>query len=172
METTKNDLPKNTKHFFKSLSDYLDTKLLFFCSIQRNDYIPGHSDIDINIFTDNETATITKLQHFLHVNRSEFKKVEWVMDNIEGHGYKLIYKNPKKNIQAEFLIYNEKFKEITLTKNISKFDLPIYISVLLWLLKFLYYKVNILPRTIYLYLKKALLNVVSTSNDRFIVLNN
>ena len=50
METTKNDLPPNTKKFFYNLSEYLDTKLLYYGSVQRSDYVPGKSDIDVIIF--------------------------------------------------------------------------------------------------------------------------
>ena len=69
METTKNVLPENVKFFFNNLSDVLDTKLLFFGSVQRDDYFPGKSDIDVAIFTDNVKSTISKLQHYLHLNK-------------------------------------------------------------------------------------------------------
>ena len=69
METTKNDLPPNTKKFFYNLSEYLDTKLLYYGSVQRSDYVPGKSDIDVVIFTDNEFSLMNKLQHYLHLNK-------------------------------------------------------------------------------------------------------
>ena len=123
METTKNDLTADAKLFFKNLSDYLDTKLLFFGSIQRRDYIPGHSDIDIDIFTDNEHATISKLLNFLQKEKDKVKKTEWTMDGISGYGYKLKYKDD--NVNAEFSIYNEDFKDLMVKKHIYKFNLPI-----------------------------------------------
>ena len=52
METTRNELSKNEKKFFEELSNYLETPILFFGSIQRSDYFPGKSDIDVDIFTD------------------------------------------------------------------------------------------------------------------------
>ena len=72
METTKNDLPVNVKKFFYNLSEYLDTKMLYFGSVQRSDYVPGKSDIDIDIFTDNENSIITKMQHFLGSPKSAY----------------------------------------------------------------------------------------------------
>ena len=66
METTKNELSPYSKTFFKKLSNYLDTKIYYFGSIQRNDYFPKSSDIDIDIFTDNEKSTILKLQNYLN----------------------------------------------------------------------------------------------------------
>ena len=50
METTKNDLPKKVKKFFYELSDYLDTKLLYYGSIQRSDYVPGGRAVHARIF--------------------------------------------------------------------------------------------------------------------------
>jgi len=87
METTKNKLPDDINAFFSKLSKYLDTKLLFYGSVQRSDYFPGSSDIDVDIFTDNVDSTITKLQHFLNVKKSKFKRLygdyqlqeEWFM---------------------------------------------------------------------------------------------
>jgi predicted nucleotidyltransferase len=67
METTKNKLTPYQTSFFNRLSTYLDTKLYFFGSIQRQDYFPESSDIDVDIFTDNESATIVQMMNFLHV---------------------------------------------------------------------------------------------------------
>ena len=69
MENTKNKLPENVNVFFNKLSDYLDTKLLFYGSVQRGDYFPGSSDIDVDIFTDNVNSTVTKMQHFLYTKK-------------------------------------------------------------------------------------------------------
>ena len=66
METTKNKMSHFAEKFFHKLKNYLDTKLYYYGSIQRNDYFPNSSDIDVDIFTDNEQSTITKLQNFLH----------------------------------------------------------------------------------------------------------
>ena len=73
METTKNELPKNVRRFFYQLSDYLDTKFLYFGSVQRSDYVPGKSDIDVDVFTDNEYSLMAKMQHYLHVQKNDFK---------------------------------------------------------------------------------------------------
>ena len=75
METTRNKLPEKVEVFFKDLSDYLDTKILYYGSVQRADYFEGMSDIDVDIFTDNEHSLMTKLQHYLHLNKKEFKKL-------------------------------------------------------------------------------------------------
>ena len=65
METTKNKLSSYESDFFNKLSNYLDTKLYFYGSIQRDDYKPGHSDIDVDIFTDNIHSALIKIQNLL-----------------------------------------------------------------------------------------------------------
>ena len=75
METTKNNISPYAVYFFNHLSNYLDTKLYFFGSVQRADYFPNSSDIDVDIFSENVSSTLSKMQHFLHVRIYKFKKL-------------------------------------------------------------------------------------------------
>jgi hypothetical protein len=173
METTKNELPQNIKNFFYHLSEYLDTKFLYFGSVQRSDYIPGKSDIDIDVFTDNEYSLMTKMQHYLHVSKKDFKKVAWIIKDTPIYGYKLQYQNKKENINAEFSIYNEKFKDVILAEHNSKKLLPFYVTFILYILKFFYYQFPILDKKTYDYLKRILINnIVRNGEDaKFLVLH-
>ena len=81
METTKNKLSQQESIFFEKLRNYLDTPLYFYGSIQRDDYLPQHSDIDVNIFSNDEKDIIIKLQNFLNVDRNNFKKTLLKMNN-------------------------------------------------------------------------------------------
>jgi hypothetical protein len=158
METTKNKLPENVKKFFYELSSYLDNKLLFFGSIQRSDYIHGKSDIDIDIFTDNEYSLMNKLQHYLHVAKSDFRKVAWIIKETPTYGYKLKYVNEIENINAEFSIYNDKFKDIILQEHNRKNNVPIYVTIMLYIIKLLYYQIPLLDKKTFAYLKRVILN--------------
>ena len=120
METTKNDLPPNAKKFFHNLSEYLETKMLYYGSIQRSDYVPGKSDIDVDIFTDNEYSLMSKMQHYLHLSKSKFKKVVYIIDNKTTNGYKVKYTNKAEQLKVEFAIYNEKFKDIIIKEHTRK----------------------------------------------------
>ena len=126
MENTKNKLSLEQSNFFNELSNYLDTKLFYYGSIQRPDYISGKSDIDVDIFTDNETSTISKLQHFLHIDNKSIKKVLWKMRKNKKltTGHKINYNN--SFLKAEFSIYNEKYKPYILEEHNSKVILPFY----------------------------------------------
>jgi len=172
METIKNKIPENTIIFFEELSEFLNTKLLFFGSVQRGDYFPGESDIDVDIFTDNETETISKLQHFLHVKRSNFKKCVWRLNhnNQVVYGQKIFYKNKEEEIFVEFSIYNEKYKQGILKEHLRKTNLPFYASWMLIVLKLLFYNLKILDKKTFTYLKKKILSVgIGLPDDQFVV---
>jgi len=158
METTRNNLTPYSKHFFDSLSNYLDTKLYFFGSIQRRDYFPNSSDIDVDIFTDNEPGTILKIQNLLNIDRTAVHKFVYKLDssNKVVYGHKVQYKDD--HLATEFLIFNQKYKRDVIQDHISKFVLPFYISGLLVILKFMYYKLNLVSRDLYVKLKRRLLN--------------
>ena len=173
METIKNKLPQNTLTFFEELSEFLNTKLLFFGSVQRSDYFPGESDIDVDIFTENENQTIVKLQHFLHVSRKEFKKFVWRLNhnNTIAYGYKIFYKNKAENICVEFSIYNEKYKNGVMKEHLMKTELPFYASWFLIILKILFYNLHILDKKTFSYWKKKILSVgIGLPDDQFLVL--
>jgi len=171
METTKNELPKKIKKFFYELSEYLDTKLLYYGSIQRSDYFPGKSDIDIVIFTHNEYSIINKMQHFLHLPKDKFERFILISNNITTYGYKLKYKKMynNENILLEFSIYNEIFKN-NILKNNNDFDLPIYVTCFFYILKFLFYTLKIIDSETFIYFKRIIWNV-NGKNDKFLILD-
>lgn len=175
METTKIKLPKNSEVFFKNLRSLLQTKLYFFGSIQRYDYFPGSSDIDVDVFSDNISSTISKMQHFLHINKRKFKKLVWRLNNPNQtlvRGHKVMYKSPDGSFSAEFSIYDEKFKKEILEEHNRKTELPFYASWALIVLKFFYYKLHLLDQKIFSYMKKQIMSLmIGLPRDEFIVVD-
>ena len=106
------------------------------------------------------------------ITKSDFKSIVWVINNVPAHGYKLMYKNPEENIVAEFSIYNDKFKDMIIREHTKKFVLPFYISIILFIVKFFYYTVPILPKKTYQGIKRFLLSRgIGEELDKFIVLD-
>ena len=91
METTKNKLSPYASDFFNKLSNYLDTKLYFYGSIQRDDYFTNDSDLDVAIFTDNISSMKSKLSNFLQNDKKLFEKFILRLKNRVSFGYKLMY---------------------------------------------------------------------------------
>ena len=174
METTKNELPDFANNFFTKLRNFLDTKIYFFGSVQRDDYFPTASDIDVAIFTDNINSTINKLQYFLNVNRTDFKNFVWRLnyDNALVRGYKIMYKEIDRNFAVEISIYDEKYKNSILTEHNGKRILPFYATCALIIIKYLFYTLNIIPSELYIYLKKIILStLIFKKPDDFVVVD-
>jgi hypothetical protein len=174
LETTKNKMPKKARIFFDKLQNYLDTKVYYYGSIQRFDYLPECSDIDAAIFTDNFESTILKLQNFLNVKKKDsFKKFIIKLDafNNIAFGYKIKYEDKDDVFTAEIAIYNVKDKKKALEEQITKCDIPNYVSFLLYILKNLYYRFHVLPFNVFFSLKKFCLNeLVNGKDSEYIIL--
>jgi hypothetical protein len=173
METTKNEMPSYAKIFYNKLSNYLDTKIYFYGSIQRPDYSPKYSDIDADIFTDNEMSTISQIANFLEIKKNDFKKFIYNLHktNKVVYGYKIKYKDPENNFSTEISVYNEKDKDGVLIEHGSKLNIPFYITFFLIILKFFYYNLGLLPKKIYKDIKNWLMNYLIEGKDsEFIVI--
>lgn len=167
METTKNEMDYYSKIFFLKLGNYLDTQIYYFGSIQRNDFFPGKSDIDVDLFTNNTQSTIIKLQNFLDLEKYKFKKFVYKLHKTKKivYGYKVKYEDATHNFFTEISIYDEKDKDNVLIEHNSKVFLPFYVSWFLIILKIFYYKLGILSEEVYLYLKKIIMNFMVEGED-------
>jgi hypothetical protein len=167
METTKNEMPQYAKEFFFKLGMYLDMPIYYFGSVQRSDYFPTSSDIDVDLFSDNESSIIIKLQNFLGLEKYKFKKFVYKLHKTQKivYGHKVKYEDPSNNFFTEMSIYNEKYKDDVLLEHNSKAILPFYVTILLIILKFIYYKLQILPEETYSYFKKIIMNYMVEGED-------
>jgi hypothetical protein len=169
MESTKNKMSHETQMFFDKLSNYLDTKLYFYGSVQRDDYVDGKSDIDVDIFTSDEKGTMLKLQSFLNIHQSKFKRVVNRLHTTNKIVYGQKVKYNRGGINAEFSVYNERNKQDVLTEHNSKSELPWFISILLIILKFIYYRLYIMPTWVYVKFKNGLMNSVNDYDAKFVI---
>ncbi len=164
MEYTKNKLPIKTQEFLNKMKEYLDTKLYFYGSVQRLDFFPDKSDIDICIFTDNTQTMINKLSSFLHIDKKTIKKIFLNIKNTSNryeiiYCYKVLYKNPKINLILEITICNEKYKKQLFNNYKQGLNLPTYIIFLLVILKFIFYYIHIIPFEYYKKYKNIIIDI-------------
>jgi len=68
METMPNNTPAPMKKFLDGLKIHLDTPLYYYGSCVRYDYFPNQSDIDVCLFTNNESTTILQFINYLKLN--------------------------------------------------------------------------------------------------------
>jgi hypothetical protein len=84
-----------------------------------------------------------------------------------------MYKSKENNFSVEFSIYNKKYKHKILYEHNDKRDIPIYATVLLIILKFLYYTLHIIPSNWYTKSKKFVLStLLFKKDDHFVVIDN
>lgn len=157
MNKIRNDFPQDLKLFFINLQNYLDEKIYFYGSVNRDDYVHNKSDIDVAVFTDNEYSLMTKLQHFLHVKRDAFDKIVWKLNGIMIYGYK-IKCDKHINSKCEIAIYNKDFENILMEEMNKCNVIPFYISILLCIVKTFYYTIPILNDKTYSLLKRYIFN--------------
>ena len=170
METTKNKLPEDVELFLNNLKQYLDKPIYFYGSIQRPDFVKG-SDLDVDIFTDNEISTIEKMSHYFNIPNYKFKKTisKYNNDHTVIYGHKIMYETPELSLPIEFSIYNEKNKKQVLQQHNSKVDLPFYITFMLLILKTIYYKLHLIKQPMYANIKNTILSTfIGRNNDYFI----
>jgi hypothetical protein len=171
METTKNKLSPYASMFYNRLKNYLETSLYFYGSIQRNDYVPDKSDIDVDLFTENINSTITKMQHFLDVDKSKFKKFIYKINNNIIIGYKISIKEPEHYFRTEISIFDEKNKALVLNEHTRKFHIPFFSSIIIIILKFFYYQLGIIPKIYFKYIKDYLINTAFGNPSEFLIID-
>lgn len=176
MNTIANKLPHHVTLILKRIETYIGLPLLYFGSVQRYDFITSKSDIDIDIFTPDVETTMLRLQHLLNVSPDEFKKIAWKLNvaNKFVTGYKLMYKNMSLNptpYTLEFSIYNEKYRDSILKEHLGKTTLPIHAVIMLYVLKLLHYRINVIPTPWFLAIKRYILSTgIGKKTDQFVTL--
>lgn len=170
MDIRDKKLTQNQKDILNQLSIYIDKPIYMYGSINRADYIPEKSDIDIDIFTENERSTINLLSNFLHLNKNDFKKSVFKIGSNIVYGYKTKYYDETNNIKLEISIYNEEYKKIVLYDHNNGENLPFYIIAVLYIIKVLFYNFKLISKETYKRCKRFLMN----KNDelKFIELDN
>lgn len=150
MEDIRDRLGEYKYNYFNSLQNYLETELYFFGSIKRVDYISNASDIDIIVITDNVKSMLSKIQTYLNISKDNTQKMfQQYTVNDKGiiTGYKIKYN--KNDIEFDLLIYDDKFRKAVL-QNINDINnLPLYMIIILYILKILYYKLHFISKQIY-----------------------
>jgi hypothetical protein len=170
MNITNKKLTQTQRDMLNKMSIYLDKPIYIYGSIHRSDYIPGKSDIDIDIFTENESSTINILSTLLNLNKTDFRKTIFKINSFMAFGYKTKYLNEVDGINFEISIYNEKYKNIILYDHENGRFLPFYITFILYIIKILFYNLKLISNKFYKRCKRFLMN----PNDelKFIELDN
>lgn len=158
VEKIKHNLTEEEYYMLRSLEIYLEQPLHFYGSIKRRDYFRGKSDIDVDIFTDNEQSTVQILSERLNIPRSDFKRIVNKVNDRLTHGYKAKYKDADKGLKIELSIYNNKYKPLIVEDHKSGEQLSPLRQTILTIVKFIYYQLHMLPTPLYVRMKRIIFN--------------
>ena len=148
-------LSKDKYIFFKNLEDYLGETLIFYGSIKRIDYFNESSDIDITVITDNVNSVLIKLTNYLKIDKNKITKIYQKFNQEDKliYGYKIKYIDEEKNLNFDILVYNKKYSKEVLQNIYEINNLPFYVTFMLYILKTIYYKLNLISKKKFLDIK-------------------
>ena len=136
MQTTPTSLPEETRLFFERLSDFLEVPLYFYGSIQRWDYLPGCSDVDVALFTPHMENTVIQLQYYFDIPREKIKRIHWRLHGHLVRGYKL--HGREGDLSFDISLFHEKDKHRILEQYKREANRPPWVLLTLLLLKYVY----------------------------------
>jgi predicted nucleotidyltransferase len=151
MDDIKHRLTDYKYNFLSNMKEYLETEFLFYGSIKRLDYLESNSDIDIAILTDNPSSMLAKIKNFLNIKNTRIKKIYQTFNNESSliNGYKFTYKDDEKNWSFDVVIYDEIYRDMIIKDIYYINNLPFYVTILLYILKFIYYKLHLISSSIF-----------------------
>ena len=131
--------------FFSSLERTLHLPLYFYGSIQRVDYFPSHSDIDVAVLSDNVAHTVS----LLHPYGTVTEMAQQYGTNprvIRGH---------KVTVPQSFdiLVFSKQDSHYVLSNLHDSNTMPLSVVCGLLLLKHIHYTLGFLSKPTYTYLK-------------------
>ena len=162
MDDIKHRLTDFKYNFLSKMKEYLDTDFIFYGSIKRLDYLENNSDIDIAIITDNSSSMLAKIKNYLNIKNGKIKKIYQTFNNNSSliNGYKFTYTDEENNWGFDVVIYDEIYRDIIIKDIYCINNLSVFITIILYILKFLYYKLHLISKTTFLEAKVKIFTLV------------
>jgi predicted nucleotidyltransferase len=171
MEELRDKLGSYKYNFFKNLQNYLDTELLFYGSINRFDYFQNMSDVDMAVITDNPSNLLARIKNFFDKDKMTISKTCQHLKEVSNtliKGHKIKYEDAENNISCDIFIYDEKYKDLVLKHINNQNNYPLYMIILLYILKTIYYRLSLISNEMFVYLKNKLIDIY---NNKTIFIN-
>ena len=162
MDDIKNRLTEYKYNFLSNMKEYLETEFIFYGSIKRLDYLENNSDIDIAILTDNPSSMLAKIKNYLNIKYTKIRKIYQTFNNQPSliNGYKFTYKDDEHNWGFDVVIYDEIYRDIIIKDIYCINNLTLITTVILYILKILYYKLHVISQSKFLETKAKIFSLV------------
>lgn len=154
LEDIKTKLNNAQYSYFLWLKEQIELPIYFIGSITRKDYIPNKSDLDIEIYSNNILSTKFKIDYLLNSQNKKKKIIIFYINNNPISGYKYYFKDETIGVNFDFSVYNSECKDIMLHHRQIEKNLPVTFLIYFYIIKFLYYNLNIINKNIYSKLKQ------------------
>ena len=159
--------------FLEEIQEYIGCKFYYYGSIERMDYMPGKSDIDIDVITPNVYSTLFKLRQFLSTPEQVVQNIMWTARKpVKYTFYCKKIKFANDFIKLELSIYDEKYKSRLLEIRDFKRDIPLSALMIVYILKTFYYKLNMISTSNIAAAKKFIMGSLLDMEDDYIVIKN
>lgn len=170
---TKNEIPIHLQEFLHKMEKEMGLQFYYFGSIQREDYIPGLSDIDIDVFAKRQSPknVVMAIANRLHISFQKIKKIEWTipLTGKRVSGYKIKYRFHNA-WPIEFSIYSFVDQPYVLYHHAEKLWVPFWVGWILIVLKYLFYKYHILPSSFFYESKRWVMSYgMGIAPDEFLI---
>ena len=162
MDDIKDRLTDYKYNFLSNMKEYLETEFIFYGSIKRIDYLENNSDIDIAILTDNPTSMLAKIKNYLNIKNGKIRKIYQTFNNQSSliNGYKFTYNDEENNWGFDVVIYDEIYRDIIIKDIYYINNLSFFTTIVLYILKFLYYKLHLISQSTFLETKAKIFSLV------------
>ena len=161
-------LTKQQIDFLEEIQHYIDCQFYYYGSIDRIDYFPGKSDIDIDIFTPNLYSTMFKLRQFLLIPETGIKGIKWRTRRpivATFHCHKIKFEN--SNVKLELNIYDEQYKNTLLQVRELKRQIPLLVLMLVYPIKVVYYNTDLISNSNIAVFKKFVMGQLLDMEDDY-----
>lgn len=159
----KSRTPKELHNWLNALRQHFeDVSIYLYGSAVRGDYLSGRSDIDLCIFTDSPSEVKLNVCMFFHEPLSKFRHVVWKLNGSLIYGSKLRFHRP---VEGEVSVYSLSQKDRILEECRRGFTMGVWSSILLTILKFVYYTLHLISSETYKVYKRYIFNVISYKKE-------
>ncbi len=177
MPFDKNICSKLTKEqygYLVELEQFINAKIYFYGSIEREDYFIGKSDLDIDIITPNIHSTLFKLRQFIGIPNHEVLHVKWKTYNPQEYNFECLkIKHNNGIVNLEISIYDEKYRnKLKIVRDFKRNMLSPFLVYSLIMIKFFYYHLNLLSNSQMKEIKRYVMNDLCGHKDEYFAVKN
>jgi hypothetical protein len=170
------EIPKVILKFLTNLKQQTNASVYFFGSVTNFTYFNGHSDIDVRVIYDNDEIVHKKIKKFVEENDT----IDYTKSRVNLRELTLNNDKYKENVYMEIykIKLDDKYKlDMSVISMLSpliydKSNIDTLYLIIFYILKVLYYKLQVIPKSIYKYLKSKTHDLIDFFNKTTTVMVN